>query len=52
MKEFVAGVVTLGTAFIAAGIVYQIVRSQGGPAIAKDAASTVTSLSNNLFKSA
>lgn len=47
MREFVAGLVTLGSAFITAGIVYQIVKN---PAVPTAALSTTTSLAGDLFK--
>lgn len=50
-KELVAGFVTVATAFITAGIVYQIVKpGSQGPTIVKTAGSVATQLSGDLFK--
>lgn len=51
MKEFLAGAVTVATAFIAAGIVYQVVKpGSQGPVVTGQIASTLTELSGDLFK--
>lgn len=51
MRGFTAGLVTVATAFIAAGIVYQVVKpGSQGPTVIKTVGNTVAALSDDLFK--
>lgn len=51
MREFLAGAVTVATTFIAAGIVYQVVKpGSQGPVITSQVTRTITELSGDLFK--
>lgn len=51
MREFVAGAVTIATAFIAASVVYQIVKpGSQGPVVTGQLTGTATQLGGDLFK--
>lgn len=51
MRGAVAGLVTVATAFIAAGIVFQVVKpGSQGPKVVESVTKTVTALSGDLFK--
>lgn len=51
MREVIAGGVTVATAFIAAGIVYQVVRpGSQGPVVTGQVTSTAQALGGDLFK--
>jgi hypothetical protein len=51
MRGLTAGLVTVAVTFIAAGIVFQVVRPQSqGPVITGQAKDAVVSLSHDLFK--
>lgn len=51
MRAGVAGLVTVATAFIAAGIVYQMVKpGSQGPKVVTEVGKTITALSGDLFK--
>lgn len=51
MREFVAGAVTVGLAFIGASVVYQIVKpGSQGPVVTGQFTTTATQLGGDLFK--
>lgn len=51
MRGTLAGLVTVATAFITAGIVYQVVKpGSQGPKVVKEVGTTVRALSGDLFK--
>lgn len=51
MKEFVAGMVTVGLAFVGASVVYQIVKpGSQGPVVTGQVTTAATSLGGDLFK--
>lgn len=51
MRGLVAGLVTVATTFIAAGIVYQVVKpGSQGPKVVSTVGDTTVKLSHDLFK--
>lgn len=50
MREFLAAMVTIATAFIGASIVYQVVSKPGGSTVVGDITQATTTLGADLFK--